>query len=254
MSVPPLSVLSVLFLLVAGVLAGFINTLAGGGSLLTLPALIFAGLPSPIANATNRVAVFLQTAVGSVQFYRKGKLEPREALILGFPALAGAVLGTLLAVDIDKALFDKILGGVLIVILVTLFVRPSMWVEEKRRSLPLWIRVPLFFAVGVYGGFIQAGVGFLLILSLSLAVGYDLVKSNALKVAIVLLFSGMSLLIFSVSGMVMWVHGLVLAAGNMSGALIGVRFAVRRGAGQVRWVVVAAVAVSALKLFGIIDF
>lgn len=254
MSIPPLTPLSVLFLLVAGLLAGFINTLAGGGSLLTLPALIFAGLPSPIANATNRVAVFLQTAVGSVQFYRKKKLQPKEALILGLPALFGAVLGTLLAVDIDRQLFDSILGAVLIVILVTLFVRPSMWVEEKRRSLPFWIRIPLFFAVGVYGGFIQAGVGFLLILSLSLAVGYDLVKSNALKLAIVLLFSAMSLLIFAVSGMVMWIHGLVLAAGNMAGALIAVRFAVKRGAKQVRWVVVAAVAVSALKLFGVIDF
>jgi uncharacterized membrane protein YfcA len=247
-----MSILALLFLLVAGIMAGFINTLAGGGSLLTLPALIFAGLPSPIANATNRVAVFLQCAVGSVQFHRKGKLNPKEALILGLPSLFGSIVGTLLVIDIDRLLFDKILGAVLIIVLITLFLKPSMWVQEKRRSLPLWLRIPIFFVIGIYGGFIQAGVGFLLLLGLSLAVGYDLVKSNALKVAIVLLFSGMSLAIFAISGKVVWIYGLILAAGNMTGAFVGVHFAVKRGAKQVRWVVVAAVAISALKLFGVI--
>jgi uncharacterized membrane protein YfcA len=247
-----MSVVTVLFLLAAGLIAGFINTLAGGGSLLTLPALIFAGLPSPVANATNRVAIFLQSIVGTVQFHRKGQLDIRETLWLALPALAGSVLGALLAVDIDREVFDKLLGALLIVILITLFIKPSMWIEQKKRDLPLWLRIPMFFAIGVYGGFIQAGVGFLLILALAGAIGHELVKSNALKVAIVLLFSGMSLLIFSLSGKVVWTYGLILSVGNMAGAFIGVRFAVKRGAKQVRWVVVGAVLISALKLFGII--
>lgn len=247
-----MNVVTILFLLVAGLLAGFINTLAGGGSLLALPALIFAGLPSPIANATNRVAIFLQNVVGTVQFHRKGQLDIREALWLALPALAGSVIGALLAVDISHEVFDKILGAVLLLILVTLFVKPSMWIEQKKTTLPLWIRIPMFFAIGIYGGFIQAGVGFLLILALAGAIGHELVKSNALKVAIVLLFSGMSLLIFALSGKVVWTYGLILAVGNMAGAYVGVRFAVKGGAKQVLWVVVGAVIISALKLFGII--
>lgn len=248
-----MNIVSVLLLLFAGLLAGFINTLAGGGSLLAIPALIFAGLPSPIANATNRVAVLLQNSVATAQFHRKGQLDLKEGILLGLPALVGSILGAFLAVDINEALFDKILGVVLILILVTLFFKPSMWVEQTNKTLPLWMRIPVFFVIGIYGGFIQAGVGFLLLTALSLAVGYDLVKSNALKVTIVLLFSGMSLLIFALSGKVVWLYGFILAAGNMTGAYVGVRFAVKRGAKQVRWVVVAAVAVSALKLFGVIN-
>jgi len=247
-----MNIASVLLLLFAGLLAGFINTLAGGGSLLAIPALIFAGLPSPIANATNRVAVLLQNGVATLQFHRKRRLDLKEGILLGLPALVGSILGAFLAVDINEALFDKILGVVLILILVTLFVKPSMWVEQTKKTLPLRVRIPVFFVIGIYGGFIQAGVGFLLLTALSLAVGYDLVESNALKVTIVLLFSGMSLLIFALSGKVVWLYGFILAAGNMTGAYIGVRFAVKRGARQVRWVVVAAVAVSALKLFGVI--
>jgi uncharacterized membrane protein YfcA len=248
-----MSVISIAFLVVAGLLAGFINTLAGGGSLLTIPALIFAGLPSPIANATNRVAVFLQTTVATAQFRRKGQLDLKEGVVLGLPALAGSILGTFLAVEMNEALFDKILGAVLILILLTLFIKPSMWIEQTKKGLPLWLRIPVFFVIGIYGGFIQAGVGFLLIVALSLAVGYDLVKSNALKVMIVLLFSCMSLLIFALSGKVVWLYGIILAVGNMTGAYLGVRFAVKRGAKQVRWVLVAAVGVSALKLFGVIN-
>jgi len=248
-----MSAVTILFLLVAGLLAGFINTLAGGGSLLTLPALIFAGLPSPIANATNRVGVLLQNVVASVQFYRKKQLDIREALWLGLPALLGAILGTFLAVDIDRVLFDRILGAVLILILITLFLKPSMWIEQKKRNLPLWLQVPIFFVIGIYGGFIQAGVGFLLILALAGAIGHELVKSNALKVAIVLLFTGVSLLIFALSGKVVWIYGFILSLGNMTGAYFGVRFAVKGGAKQVRWVVVGAVLISSLKLFGIIQ-
>jgi uncharacterized membrane protein YfcA len=248
-----MTIYSILFLVIAGLLAGFINTLAGGGSLLTIPALIFAGLPSPIANATNRVAVLLQNGMATVQFQRKGQLDLKEGILLGLPALVGSIGGAFLAVDINEALFDKILGAVLILILVTLFVKPSMWVEQTTKGLPLWLRIPVFFVIGIYGGFIQAGVGFLLLTALALAVGYDLVKSNALKVTIVLLFSAMSLLIFALSGKVVWLYGFILAAGNMTGAYIAVHFAVKRGAKQVRWVVVAAVAISALKLFGVIN-
>jgi uncharacterized membrane protein YfcA len=240
-------------LLGAGLIAGFVNTLAGGGSLLTIPALIFAGLPSTVANATNRVAVLLQTLVGSAQFRRKGKLDVRQAGVLGLPALAGAVLGAFIAAEIPRRIFDPILGALLLVILATLFLKPARdEAEAAARKTPPVLRVLVFFGIGVYGGFIQAGVGFLLIAAITWVLGLELVRTNALKVAIVFLFTLVSLAIFAFYGQVMWLHGLVLAVGNVGGALIGVRFALKRGAEAIRWVIALAVVASALKLFGLL--
>jgi uncharacterized membrane protein YfcA len=248
-----IDLIQLLVLLGAGLLAGFINTLAGGGSLLTIPALIFAGLPSTVANATNRVAVLLQTLVGSVQFRRKGKLDVSQAAVLALPALAGAILGAFIAAEIPRHIFDPILGILLLVILATLFFKPTKGDgETPARKTPLPLRVLVFFGIGVYGGFIQAGVGFLLIAAITWILGLDLVRTNALKVAVVFLFTLVALAIFAFYGQVMWLHGLVLAVGNVCGALIGVRFAIKRGTAAIRWVIAVAVVASALKLFGLL--
>ena len=240
-------------LVLAGVVAGFVNALAGGGSLLTIPALIFLGIPSTVANATNRVAVMLQSLVGAARFKKKGQLELRDATQAAVPGFFGAILGALIAANLSEAVFDTILGLVLIIVLLTMFIRkptgsatPAPWTKS-----PL-VRFPVFFLIGVYAGFIQAGVGFLLISSITILLGHDLVKTNAIKLAVVVLFTLVSLVIFATQGMVLWHYGLLLAVGSMAGAWIGVNFAVHRGAGAVRWVIVAAVGLSALRLFGVI--
>ena len=255
-------VLKLVLLVAAGGAAGFINTLAGGGSLLTIPALIFLGIPSPVANGTNRLAILLQNVVSSTQFYRQRQLELREAALAAIPAVFGAVVGALVAANLSQEVFDTVLGAVLLLMLVTLFIRKPAAKGETRekgdagaeepRKAALWLRVPVFFVIGVYGGFIQAGVGFLLISGITLLLGRDLIKTNAIKVTIILLFSVISLLIFSLYGKVLWLYGLLLGVGTMAGAWVGVRFAVRRGANAVRWVVVVAVAASALRLFDVL--
>jgi hypothetical protein len=241
-----------LLLIVAGVIAGFVNTLAGGGSLLTIPALIFLGIPSTVANATNRVAVLLQSLVGAERFRQKGELKLRDAGQAALPGFFGAILGALIASNLSEALFDTVLGLVLILVLVTMFIRKptgsgpaAAWTRS-----PL-VRVPVFFLIGVYAGFIQAGVGFLLISGITILLGLDLVKTNAIKLAVVVLYTLISLVIFAIYGMVLWHYGLLLALGSMAGAWIGVNFAVHRGARAVRWVIVAAVALSSLRLFGL---
>jgi hypothetical protein len=239
-------------LLLAGLAAGFINTLAGGGSLLTLPALVFLGLPSPVANGTNRVAIMLQNLVSTERFYRQGRLELRDAAIAALPALLGAIAGAFIGAEMPERLFDTVLGIVLLLVVVTLFVqRPDPGDEARKRASP-WIRVPTFFVIGIYGGFVQAGVGFLLITAITWLLGHDLVKTNAMKVFIILCFMAVSLLIYALYDLVIWHYGLILAVGTMTGAWLGVRFAVERGAGAVRWVVVGAVALSSLRLFGLI--
>lgn len=249
MSISELNILQLSILLFAGVAAGFINTLAGGGSLLTIPALLFAGLPSTIANATNRVAVVMQSAVAAGRFRQKRVFVFSESLPMLLPAFAGSIVGAFIAAEIRQEIFDIVLGIVLILMLGTLFFRPGRVGTED--PPPAWLAIPVFFGIGVYGGFIQAGVGFLLIAGISVLYRFDLVKTNALKLLVVALYSLFALAIFALYGHVLWLHGVVLGLGNVLGALIGVRFAIRRGSGAIRWVIVAAVVLSALKLFGV---
>ncbi|MFP4066320.1 MAG: sulfite exporter TauE/SafE family protein [Spirochaetaceae bacterium] len=240
-----------LLLLGAGVIAGFVNTLAGGGSLLTLPALIVLGLPSPIANATNRVSVVMQTAVATERFRRNDKLAIRPAASAIFSSIAGAIAGAFIAAELPEEVFDVALALVLLLVVATVFVRPRTGGTEKAFHGPQWIQVPVFFVIGVYGEFVQAGVGFLLIAGVTWFLGQDLVQTNATKVLVVFVYSLFALGVFFLYGQVAWVPGVFLGAGSMAGAWLGVRFAVRRGAKAVRWVILAAVIGSVLDLLGV---
>lgn len=239
---------------VAGVLSGVINTLAGSGSLLTLPALILLGLPATVANGTNRVGVLLQNIVAGNSFKRSQVLDLRGALLLSIPAVLGSLVGAQIAVNLNEELMRRVIGAVMVVMIFVILLRPESWLSGKRLSLEGGFSVTqglIMFAIGVYGGFIQAGVGIFLLAALVLSVGYDLVRANAVKIIIVLAFTVSSLLVFARNAQVDWGAGLLLGAGNMLGAWWAARLAVRRGAGWVRWVLVATVAASALYLLGI---
>ncbi len=237
----------------AGFIAGVVNTLAGSGSLVTLPLLIFIGLPANVANGTNRVAILLQNVVGGSSFRRSGVLDLRAALMLGLPAMLGSVLGAQIAVGLDEELMRRVIGALLIVMLFVLLIRPNRWLHGSREWMearPTLAQLVTFFGIGVYGGFIQAGVGLLLLTALVLSAGYDLVRANAVKVVVVLLFTVTALTVFVLNGQVDWTKGLVLAFGNMLGAWVAARFAVDRGALWVRRLLIAIVAISAAHLLG----
>lgn len=241
-----------LLLLLTGIVAGVINTLAGSGSLLTLPALIFLGLPANVANGTNRVGVVLQNLVAGISFQRSGSLDLRGALWLSIPGILGALLGAQIAVNLDEALMQRVIGIVMVLMLLVLLLRPERWLQGTLQSLPahgfsLWQALSLFI-IGVYGGFIQAGVGIFLLAALVLSVGYDLVRANAVKIVVILAFTLVSLLVFAHNAQVEWTAGLVLGAGSMLGARWGARMAAAKGAAWVRWVVLATVALSAAYL------
>ena len=239
-----------IILFLAGVTAGFMNTLAGGGSTLTLPVLILLGLPSPIANATNRVAILFQNVVGSVRFAKYKELDVKPVVHITIAAIVGAIIGSLFAVKLNSQVFDKVLGVVLILMLVLIF-RPKKKVAAERKSIPKWLEIFIFFCVGLYGGFIQAGVGFIFLATLNLVENFNLVRANAVKVFIVMCYTFFAVIVFAVSGKIIWGYGLLLAAGNMIGAFIGVRAAVKKGAGFVKIVITVAVIIACLKLFGI---
>jgi uncharacterized membrane protein YfcA len=234
-----------------GLIAGILNILAGGGSLLTLPVLIFIGLPSATANGTNRVAIFFQNIFAMAGFRRRGVFPVKLALICMVPALVGSYFGASLAVDIDDELFRKVLAIIMVGVMIFTALDPvrKIKIEEAKLSFPRLILLLItFFGVGLYGGFVQAGVGFIIIAGLLLH-GLDLVRINAVKVIVIFAFTVVAMAVFIFHGEVDFTLGLALAAGNSIGGVIGTRLAVEKGHDWLKKVVTATVLVFAVKLF-----
>jgi uncharacterized membrane protein YfcA len=235
---------------VTGFVAGFVNTLAGSGSLVTLPMLILLGLPANVANGTNRVGILLQNSVAVATFKRHGALDGRGSVELIVPAVLGAVVGASLAVDLDETVLRRAIAVLMLIMLGVVVWRPSRWLEKRdtRHGARVWIQAPVFFAIGAYGGFIQAGVGVFLLAGLVLGAGYDLVKANAIKNLIVLVFTVPALAVFIVNEQVRWDVGLLLAVGNGAGAWCAARIAVVRGARFVHWVLIVILLAASIAL------
>lgn len=235
----------------AGIVAGILNVLAGGGSLLTLPILIFLGLPSSVANGTNRIAIFFQNIFAIRSFRKHGVFPIKTALICTVPALLGSYIGASLAVNIDDALFNKILAIIMVGVMILTIIDPARnYAAEEIKTTPLrlFILLVTFFGVGLYGGFVQAGVGFLVISGL-LIHGLDLVRINAIKVIVIFAFTVVALGVFIYHGEVDYGLGIALAVGNSIGGIIGTRLAVRKGHVWIKRIVTATVLIFAVKLF-----
>ena len=245
----------ILFLIFGGgVLAGIINTVAGGGSIITLPLLVFAGLPANIANGTNRVAIVFQNVSAIAGFKKHGFTVGREAWVPLIPSILGAYAGVRLAIDLDEAVLRRAIGFVLVLMLVPILRKSPTPAKAGPVNPPSgpWVW-PAYFLIGVYGGFIQAGVGFLY---LALLVGVhhmDLVRANLLKVFYVLIWSLFALAVFAIEDQIAWAPGLVLAAGNALGGWLGVHMAVEKGERWIRAILVVAALVAATKLTGLAD-
>ncbi|ADL12744.1 sulfite exporter TauE/SafE family protein [Acetohalobium arabaticum] len=246
-----MSLFKVLTVLFAGTAAGFINTLAGGGSLIAMSALIFMGLPSAVANGTNRIAILIQNIVAVTNFRQKGFSDFKFSFKLSIPTIIGAVIGSNLAVDLPEALFNKILAGIMILILILIIVDPKEKMEttvEKLSSGRQLTAMVAFFFVGIYGGFIQGGVGFLFIITLSLITGFSLVKVNSIKVFVIAAYTIPSLAVFVINGKVAWLAGLILAVGNSLGAYLGSNFAVSKGDKWIKYILIIVILAIAISL------
>ncbi len=248
--------MSYLIIFLVGTAAGFLNTIGGGGSILTMPMLIFMGLPSATANGTNRIALLAQNISATLNFKRKGYFYPKIIIILVIPAIIGSIFGSSFAVNISDVLFNRILGIVMIIVLIIILIRPEKkFIGEKEitdlKGKRKIIAIIVFFFVGFYGGFIQAGVGFIFIVSLSLITGMSLVKINSLKVAIIGIYTVSALLVFLINGNVNWGLGLFLALGNSTGAYLGSNFAVKKGDKYIRIIITIAIIVMAGRLWGL---
>ena len=244
-------------LIIAGIFVGFINTLAGGGSIITLSLLIILGLPAPIANGTNRISIFLQTLSSVGSFSRQKMFDSVKILWLSIPATIGSIAGALVAVDMPEKVIERSIAVAMVIIVFFLFYKPQKWMKPNPELLNRKInffQVMIFFAIGFYGGFIQVGVGYLLLIALVLGVGYDLVKANAMKNLIVFLYAIFALLVFVINGQVNYFYGLILSVGSVIGALVGSWLAVKKGATFIRWVIVLSVVLTLLQVSGLVNF
>jgi uncharacterized protein len=251
-----MSSLEVIALIVSGVFVGFINTLAGGGTIISLSLFMFMGLPADIANGTNRIAVILQNMTSVATFRQKKLLDTRKALWLSLPTVIGSVIGAQLSVQIDEATFRKAIGVVMLMMIFFIAIKPDKWLKgqktlQLRKVSPL--QMLIFFCIGIYGGFVQVGVGYFLLAGIVLGAGYDLVRANAIKVFIVLLYTIFALAVFVYNDKVNWQFGLVHAIGNVIGAFVASRYAVAWGANFIRWFIIVIIFITSADLFGIID-
>lgn len=236
-------------LAVSGWLSGFVNTVAGGGSFFSYPLLVLLGFPPHVANGTIRITIVLQNLVAVPAYAREGHFYPRHSLLCSLTALPAALLGSLVAVRLDPDRYRIASAVLVLLVLVTLFVRPGDWTRRGMQDRPRWkAALPLLALVGFYGGFFQLGVGMPFLAATVLAGGWDLVRANSIKVLVILLFSAVALAVFASRGQVDWSAGLVLGAGNMLGAWHGARSAVRKGPGWIRAVMVVMAVAAAVRL------
>lgn len=249
-----MTISEILIILVAGIAAGFVNVVGGGGSLIAMPVLIFLGLPSAVANGTNRVALMVQSLVAIGYFRNKGYFYPKLSILLGIPAVIGSIIGAQFAISLSDEMFNRVLAVVMLVVLVLIIWRPEkkfIKSEEAMENLSkprLAAAALIFLGVGFYGGFIQAGVGFVIIAALAMITGMSLVKINSLKVCVTIIYMLSSLIVFVCSGKVDWMLGLVLAVGNAVGAYLGSVFTVSKGDKWIRIFLIVSVLIMAAKL------
>ncbi len=232
-----------LLIAAAGVGSGLLNVLAGGGSLIVMPVLLEAGLPGPMTNGSTRVGILAQNAAAQARFLRGGQRPDRETLMLAALALPGAVLGAWFGVKLEGAAFKWVLAGVMVAAWASMAL--SWWRERRAATAdvddqapaappPKWVVALAMTAIGLYGGFIQAGVGLLIMAVLERVLRVDLVRVNVLKVWIVAIYTVPVLGVFAARGAVNLTVGLTLAVGTTLGGWLGARLTLKRGSGFIR--------------------
>ncbi len=244
-------------LIIAGFLVGFINTIAGSGTVITYSLFMGMGMPANITNGTIRLGVILQTLAATFNFKRQGILDYKRGLKLSIPVAIGSIIGAQSAALIDTKIFEKLLAFIMLSMIFFLFRSPDKWIygqvakQELKISWKQWI---LFLTIGFYGGFTHIGVGIFLLAGLVLSAGYDLVRGNAIKILAVLVYSPLALIVFMVNNQVDYRIGLISAIGNIFGGILASNVAVTWGAGFIRWFLTSIILLFAASKLGVIHW
>ncbi len=251
MDISPLQIVTVLL---SGVAAGFINTQAGGGSFISLVALKAILDDTNIANGTNRIAVEIGAIMSTLGFRSKGISDTRMAMHFAIPALLGAIVGAMITANLNEQVLDRVIGVAMLLMLGTLLIDSKKWIRPKpvemtpRRRALIYLA---FFGIGIYGGAIQAGVGFLLTAAIVMLAGQDLVRTSYFKAVIVAVYTLAAIAVFVLNGQVNWLMGLILSVGNGAGSWVASHLAVDKGAKFVRGVLITMLVVLSAQSLGL---
>jgi uncharacterized membrane protein YfcA len=240
-----------LLLVTGGAAAGLINAVAGGGSILTVPLLVLAGVPGNDANGSNRLGILTSNAAAATAFRKLGVRGLSSAMPILVPIVVGSLAGSYGITRLTDEGFERVFGLVMLPIIFLSIKKPKVQVDAEPWPLP--VTVAVFLAVGLYGGAVQAGVGLILLAALSRA-GYDLVTANNIKVVANLTLTLVAFPVFVLQGNVRWLQAIVLAGGLTAGGWVGAHAAVKGGERFIRAVMVVAALLLAGELLGIYDW
>jgi uncharacterized membrane protein YfcA len=233
-----------------GLAAGVVNTLAGGGSLISVPLLVLIGLPATVANGTNRIGVFLQSLTAAWRFWAHGLSGLEGATRIVVPVCLGSLAGAYTIAKVDDAVFQRVFGLVMLLYVIPMIWRRKADPARPPRPWPRWIAFLAFLAIGLYGGAIQAGVGLLMVGALTHN-GYDLLRANSVKVSVNVVLTAFAIPVFVWAGQVAWLPAGVLAIGFIAGGWLGARVAVRGGERVIRPAMIAAILLLAGRMLGL---
>ena len=237
-------------LLITGIATGFLNVMAGGGSMLSVPIMIFLGVPGTIANATNRIAILPQNVSAVWAFYRKGFSNFKLSLTLGLCTIPGTIIGATIASKVANDQFNSLLAIIMIIVLVIMSLPQPKTIDANQSPSRnrLIAGHALMVLIGFWGGFIHIGVGFLLMPVLNRVMQLDLVTTNAHKVMIVLCYTVVALIVFASQLELVWKYGIALGIGTWIGAWIAANLQVKKGIGPIKLVLNIVIIAFIIKL------
>ncbi len=251
-----MSFITIICLLAAGAISGFINVIAGGGSLFTLPALIFFGLPPTVANATNRVGVLVQALISVIAFKQEGISRFKYSFFLAISSTVGATIGVSMALIVKDSAFQLILSVIMLIVLGLILWNPAGRISDGKERVEFkhkMICFTAFFFVGIYGGFIQAGVGLIIIATLTSIHNISLLKTNCIKLTVVLIYTSVAVAMFAMNGKINWLYALVLSIGYAIGGWFSTKLSVKKGDKWIKKILIISVLIMAFKLSGLWD-
>jgi len=235
------------FIFLSGLFAGFVNVYSGGATILTVALMIFYGIPVSAANGTNRIGVLAASSVSTYTFWKNDVISAEKALKIGFWTIPGAITGALFSINLNNEVFAKILAAIVIFIAVSLFI-PNKPRESAKELNPFVLAVSMF-AIGIYGGFIQTGVGFIQMAVFKHIGGMSLLKTNAYKMANTLIFTIPAVVVFALTDSILFDCAVVVAAGSAAGAKIGSSLAIKKGEKFIKTVMLFVLVIIAIMLF-----
>jgi uncharacterized protein len=240
-----------IILVLVGVAAGFLNVMAGGGSMISVPVMVFMGIPGPVANGTNRIAILAQNITAVITFFKKGYSDFRLSLTLSFCALPGAIAGAFIGTRLEGVWFNRTLAVIMLAVMIVMALKKETKQQESVTTITrkrMVIGHLLMLVVGFFGGFIQIGVGFILFPILHNVLGLDLVRVNMHKVFIIGTYTIAALIIFITQVELLWVLGICLALGNSIGAWLGAHMSVTKGDTLIKTVLNTVLVIFIVKL------